>query len=45
LDLVRAGNVRTIVDRVVPFEEVPAAVDDFEMRRTTGRVVVRVAAP
>jgi NADPH2:quinone reductase len=45
LDLVRSGKVRTIVDRVVPFEDVPAAVDDLEMRRTTGRVVVRVAAP
>jgi NADPH2:quinone reductase len=42
LALLRAGELRPVVDRVVGFDELPRALTDFEARRTKGRVVVRV---
>jgi NADPH2:quinone reductase len=42
LTLLRAGELRTVVDRVVAFDELPRALTDFEARQTKGRVVVRV---
>jgi NADPH2:quinone reductase len=44
LDLFEAGTVAPVIDRVVPFAAVPAAIDDIAQRRTTGKVVVRVGA-
>jgi len=43
LDLVRAGSVRPVVGRTVRMDEVAAALDDHEQRRTSGRTVVDVA--
>jgi NADPH2:quinone reductase len=40
--LLADGHYRPTVERVVAFDEVPAALDDLAHRRTTGRVVVRV---
>lgn len=40
--LLAAGRYRPTVERVVAWEEVPAACTDLAERRTTGRVVVRV---
>ena len=42
--LLAAGRYRPTVERVVAFDEVPAALDDLANRRTTGRVVVRLPA-
>jgi len=42
LGLVASGAVRPLVGLDVPFEELPAALDAMEQRRTVGRVVVRV---
>jgi NADPH2:quinone reductase len=42
--LLADGRYRPTVERVVDFDEVPAALDDLANRRTTGRVVVRVPA-
>ncbi|MDY7087617.1 MAG: NADPH:quinone oxidoreductase family protein [Actinomycetota bacterium] len=38
-----AGELRPPVTRVVPLDEAPAALSDLAARRTTGKVVVRVA--
>jgi len=35
-----AGTIRPVLGRTVAFDELPAALDDMEERRTTGRVVV-----
>jgi NADPH2:quinone reductase len=43
-ELLADGRYRPTVERVVDFDEVPAALDDLANRRTTGRVVVRVPA-
>ena len=43
LDLLATGRYRPTVTRCVSFGEVPAALTDLAERRTTGRVVVRVA--
>jgi NADPH:quinone reductase-like Zn-dependent oxidoreductase len=40
VDKVRAGRVRPVVGQVVPFEELPRAMDDMASRRTVGRTVV-----
>jgi NADPH2:quinone reductase len=40
--LVASGAVRPIVGLEVPFDELPAALDAMEHRRTVGRIVVRV---
>ncbi|HEY8217980.1 MAG TPA: zinc-binding dehydrogenase [Acidimicrobiia bacterium] len=42
VELVRTGAVRPVVGRVVPFEEVPAAIDAMANRETTGRTIVTV---
>ncbi len=42
LELVASGAVRPLVGLDVPFEELPAALDAMEQRRTVGRIVVRV---
>ena len=42
LELVASGAVRPVVGLDVPFEELPAALDAMEQRRTVGRIVVRV---
>jgi NADPH2:quinone reductase len=42
LRLVESGAVRPLVGLDVPFEELPAALDAMEQRRTVGRIVVRV---
>jgi NADPH:quinone reductase-like Zn-dependent oxidoreductase len=44
LALLAAGAIRPVVSRVVPFEALPAALDDMEDRRTVGRVVVQVGS-
>lgn len=41
LELLRTGRIRTSVGRVLDFDDIPAALDDMEQRRTTGRLVVR----
>ena len=43
LDLWSEGRYRPTVTRCVEFEDVPQALTDLAARRTTGRVVVRVA--
>lgn len=42
LGLVASGAVRPLVGLDVPFDELPAALDAMEQRRTVGRIVVRV---
>jgi NADPH:quinone reductase len=42
IELVRSGAVRPVVGRVVPFEEVPAAIDAMANRATTGRTIITV---
>ena len=40
VELLDAGRIRPVVGAVVPFEELPAALDAMEQRRTTGRTIV-----
>lgn len=40
VDLVASGAVRPVIDRAVPFEHLPAALDYLETRRARGKVVV-----
>jgi NADPH2:quinone reductase len=40
LDLVRAGAVRAVVGREVPFDDLPSAIDAMARRETVGRTVV-----
>jgi NADPH2:quinone reductase len=42
LGLVADGDVKPVVGLDVPFEDLPAALDAMERRRTVGRIVVRV---
>jgi NADPH2:quinone reductase len=42
VELIGTGAVRPIVDRELPFEELPKGLAALEERDTTGRVVVRV---
>jgi NADPH:quinone reductase len=42
-ELVASGRYRPLVTRCVDFADVPAALTDLAERRTTGRVVVRIA--
>jgi NADPH2:quinone reductase len=44
LALLEAGRYRPAVSRCVDFDEVPAALTDLADRRTTGRVVVKIAS-
>ena len=41
--LVAAGLYRPMIERCVAFDDVPGALADIAARRTTGRVVVRIA--
>lgn len=43
LELIRRGEYRTPVSKVVGFDEIPEAFHDFVDRRTMGRVVARIA--
>jgi NADPH2:quinone reductase len=43
LELVSAGKIRPVIGRVIAMDEVAAALDDHEHRRTSGRTVVDVA--
>ena len=40
LDLLGAGRIRPIVGATVPFDDLPAALEAMESRRTVGRIVV-----
>ena len=42
LELLERGRIRPVVDREVPFAELPEAIDAFERREIVGRVVVHV---
>jgi NADPH2:quinone reductase len=42
VELLRAGQIRPVVSRVVPFEELPAALGEMEARTTMGRIVVQI---
>ena len=42
LDRYRAGRVKTVIGEVVPFEELPRAIDAMADRRTVGRIVITV---
>jgi NADPH2:quinone reductase len=42
LTLVEQGRVRPMIGRVVPFAELPAALEAMERRETVGRIVVQV---
>jgi NADPH2:quinone reductase len=39
LDLIRAGKVRPVVGRVVPFDQIPQAMEAMRTRQTTGRII------
>jgi NADPH:quinone reductase len=41
-DLLAQGLIKPFVGKVVAFEELPAALDEMDQRRTMGRTVVRV---
>jgi NADPH2:quinone reductase len=43
-ELVSAGKIRPVIGRVIAMEDVAAALDDHEQRRTSGRTVVAVAS-
>ena len=38
--LLDAGKIRPVIGRTVDFADLPAALDDMEDRKTTGRTVV-----
>jgi NADPH:quinone reductase len=42
LELLRTGRIRTSVGRELAFDEIPAALEDMEQRRTMGRLVAHV---
>lgn len=42
-ELVEAGKVRTVVDRIVPLSGVPEAIAEVEKGHTRGKVAVRIA--
>lgn len=42
LRLLAEGRIRPIVGRVVPFAQLPAALEDLESRRTIGKTVVQI---
>jgi NADPH2:quinone reductase len=45
VDLLRGGQLRPLVSKTVPFEQLPQALDEMESRATTGRVVVQIGPP
>lgn len=42
LELIRTGRIRPTVARELEFDDVPAALEDMEQRKTMGRLVVRL---
>ena len=40
VELLAAGSIRPVVGATVPFDDLPAALEDMESRRTVGRTVV-----
>jgi NADPH2:quinone reductase len=40
LEMLERGEIRPVVDRVVPFAELPAALEAMAGRETIGRVIV-----
>lgn len=40
IDLLHQGKIRTVVDRMTPFDELPAALAAFERREVMGRIIV-----
>jgi NADPH2:quinone reductase len=42
VELLRAGQIRPVVGRVVPFEQLPLALEEMEARTTVGRIVVQI---
>ncbi len=45
VELLRAGRIRPLVGKTVPFEDLPTALEEMEDRSTIGRVVVQIEAP
>jgi len=43
VELLRAGKISPLVSKVVPFEELPAALDEMANRATMGRVVIQIS--
>ncbi|NNE81481.1 MAG: NADPH:quinone oxidoreductase family protein [Silicimonas sp.] len=43
--LIRAGHIAPLVDDRYVFDELPAALDDLQNRRVTGKLVLRIGAP
>jgi NADPH:quinone reductase len=44
VELLRAGRIGPVVGRVVPFEQLPEALEEMEARTTMGRIVVQMRA-
>lgn len=42
LELLAAGSIRPVVGKVVPFDQIPQALETFEARKTLGRTVVEL---
>jgi NADPH:quinone reductase-like Zn-dependent oxidoreductase len=42
IDLVRSHEVRPVVGRVVPFEELPEAIEAMAHRESVGRTIVKL---
>jgi NADPH2:quinone reductase len=42
VELLGAGKIRPVVGRVVPFEQLPEALEEMEARTTMGRIVVQI---
>jgi NADPH2:quinone reductase len=40
VELLRAGQIRPVIGKVVPFEQLPSALEEMEARSTVGRTVV-----
>jgi NADPH:quinone reductase len=40
VDLLRSGHIKPVVGKMVPFEELPSALEEMERRNTVGRVVI-----
>jgi NADPH:quinone reductase-like Zn-dependent oxidoreductase len=40
IDLLQRGKIRTVVDRVVPFHQLPSALAAFERREVMGRIII-----
>lgn len=42
VDMLQSGKIRTVIDRVIDFDDLPTALAAFERREIIGRVIVRV---